>query len=494
MTIEVGAANLAALQDKVAVPNYDRSALRAGIVHLGVGGFHRSHQAVYLDRLLHGGNAFDWGIRGVGVLEADRAIHIALSAQDGLYTLVEKDPHAAAAPRVIGSIVEHLHAPDQGEAVIEAMAAPTTRIVSLTITEGGYGIDVEGHFDTSAPGVVAETREAAHPASAPGFVVEALRRRRERHFPPFTVMSCDNIEGNGRAAREAITAFAGLRDRSLARWIEELGRFPSSMVDRITPATTEADRAELAAGYGVADRWPVVCEPFMQWILEDDFVDGRPLLEEVGVELVADVAPYELMKLRLLNASHQAMCYAGYLVGYRYVHEVAADPLFAGFLLDYMHDEAVPTLLAVPGIDIPSYSLQLIGRFSNPEIRDPLVRLCTNTSDLIPKFLLPVLRQQLVDGGPIERCAAVIACWARYALGVDEIGEAIVVRDRVRNQVMSAAEEDRSRPGAFLEQRDIFGDLADSQRLRGSYVRIARALGERGVRATLERIGRGDPI
>jgi mannitol 2-dehydrogenase len=483
--ISLKSANMAALGERVAIPGYDRSGISVGIVHLGVGGFHRSHQAAYLDRLMNMGEAREWGICGVGVLEADRPMQVALTTQDGLYTLVEKDPESAAPPRVIGSIIEYLFAPDNADEVIERMAAPTTRIVSLTITEGGYGIDVDGHFDTTAPGVLADLRRGATPTTVFGLVVEALRRRRERNIAPFTVMSCDNVHNNGAAAREAITAFAGLRDAQLEKWVRDEGGFPNSMVDRITPATTNAERAQLAEQFGVDDLWPVVCEPFTQWVVEDSFVDGRPRLEHVGVEIVGDVAPYELMKLRLLNASHQAIGYAGYLVGYRFVHEAAQDPLFASFLLGYMNDEAVPTLRPVPGIDIASYTRQLIGRFRNPAIRDTLARLCSNSSDLIPKFLLPVVRYQLAHGGPIERCATVIACWARYAQGADEAGNAIGVEDRRREQVVAAAQRERYDPGAFLRQRDIFGDLADSRRLCDTYLDILASLREKGVRLTL---------
>jgi mannitol 2-dehydrogenase len=486
--ISLRASNLAALGLRVAVPGYDRNSICVGVVHLGVGAFHRSHQAVYLDRLMNMGGAREWGICGVGVLSTDRRMQVALTTQDCLYTVVEKDPDRAAAPRVTGSIIEYLFAPDQGDQVIERMADPATRIVSLTITEGGYGIDVEGRFDPTAPDVVADLGRGDAPSTVLGLIVEALRRRRQRHLAPFTVLSCDNIQGNGGVARQAVTVLAGLRDRELGQWVGDEGRFPNSMVDRITPATTDADRAQLAQEFDVSDLWPVVCEPFMQWIVEDSFVDGRPRLEEVGVELVGDVAPYELMKLRLLNASHQAMCYAGYLAGFRLVHEVAADLLFAEFLLGYMTEEAVPTLSPVPGIDIPSYTRQLIARFGNPAIRDTLARLCSNSSDLVPKFLLPVLRYQLDHGGPIARCATVIACWARYARGMDEAGDEIVVEDRRRGQVVAAAQREDHQPGAFLQQRDIFGDLADSPRLRHAYLDILASLREQGVRLTLAEV------
>ena len=260
-----------------------------------------------------------------------------LAAQDGLYTLVLRHSDGTWDARVIGSIVEYLFAPDDPEAAIEKMAAPATRIVSLTVTEGGYNLNaVTGEFNSSDASVVADLRPSGAPRTVFGLVTEALARRRERGIPAFSVLSCDNIQGNGHVSQRAFTAFARLRDPELADWMTRHVRFPNCMVDRITPKTTETDRAELSRRFGIDDQWPVLCEPFTQWVLEDNFTDGRPPLEDVGVQIVPDVEPYELMKLRLLNASHQALCYPGYLVGYRFVHDVTTDPLFARFLLDYM--------------------------------------------------------------------------------------------------------------------------------------------------------------
>jgi mannitol 2-dehydrogenase len=263
-------------------------------------------------------------------------------------------------------------------------------------------------------------------------------------------------------------------------------RFPNCMVDRITPQTTETDRAELSRRLGIEDQWPVLCEPFTQWVLEENFADGRPPLEDVGVQVVSDVEPYELMKLRLLNASHQALCYPGYLVGYRLVHDVTTDPLFARYLPDYMTNEAIPTLRPVPGVDLVHYANQLIERFSNPEVRDTVARLCANASDLIPKFLLPVIRQQLVTGGPFTRSAAVVASWARYAEGTDENGEPHEMDDALAPQLQAAARRQRWHRTAFLSgNRAVFGELADDTRFTRVYSSILASLHERGVRRTL---------
>ena len=469
------------------VPGYDRSAVEAGIVHVGVGGFHRAHQAMYADALMNQGESLDWGICGVGVMPADLAMRDALAAQDGLYTLVRKHSDGTWEPRVIGSIVEYLFAPDDPEAVIEKMAAASTRIVSLTVTEGGYHIsDATGEFDASNPDVRHDAEPGAVPRTAFGFIAEALGRRRERGLAPFTVMSCDNLPGNGDLTRGALTAFTRLRDPGLAGWIDDVVAFPNAMVDRITPETTEADRAGLRERFGVEDRWPVVCEPFTQWVLQDAFAAGRPTWGRAGVQLVGDVGPHELMKLRLLNASHQAMCYFGYLAGYRLVHEAAQDELFRRFLRGYMDAEATPTLPPVPGVDLAGYKRTLIERFSNPQIRDTIARLCAQSSDRIPKWLLPVIRDQLAAGGEIRRCAAVVASWARYAEGVDEQGEPINVVDRMAPVLAGYARRERDEPGAFISQHVLFGDLAADERFVTAYQSALALLRSRGARATIE--------
>jgi mannitol 2-dehydrogenase len=319
-----------------------------------------------------------------------------------------------------------------------------------------------------------------------GLVTEALRRRRERGLVPFTVMSCDNLQGNGTLARAAFTSFARLRDPELGDWIEREVRFPNGMVDRITPATTDEDIEDVNERFDVEDDWPVVCEPFIQWVLEDSFTAGRPPYEEAGVQVVDDVEPYELMKLRLLNASHQAIAYFGYLCGYRLVHDAAQDPLFQDLLKRYMDEEATPTLAPVPGLDLDEYKRTLIERFSNPGVRDTVPRLCAESSDRIPKWLLPVVHAQLASGGEITRSAAIVASWARYAEGVDEEGEPIEIVDRRAERLTEIAQRQRDEPDAFIANRDLFGDLADDERFTEAYLSALRSLHERGARATLE--------
>ncbi|WP_106420642.1 mannitol dehydrogenase family protein [Salinicola tamaricis] len=482
-------ANLTQLDDAVATPSYPRDRITPGIVHFGVGGFHRAHQAMYLDTLMNRGDALDWGIVGVGVMPGDKRMQAALAAQDHLYTLVVKHPDGEYQPRVIGSIIDYLYAPDDIETVLETLADPRIRIVSLTVTEGGYNFHhVTGEFDLDNADVQHDLASPQTPRTTFGIVIEALARRRARDIAPFTLMSCDNIQGNGEVAHKMFVAYARARDPELGAWVEAEVRFPNSMVDRITPVTTAADIDEIAERFGLEDRWPVVCEPFTQWVLEDHFSLGRPAFETVEVQVVEDVIPYELMKLRLLNASHQALTYFGYLAGYRYAHEVCQDRTFVDFLLAYMNREATPTLSPVPGVDLDAYKHTLIARFANPEIKDTLARLCAESSDRIPKWLVPVIRERLAQDGDIRLSAAVVASWARYAEGVDEQGEPIEVVDRLKASLMAIAQRNRDEPTAFIENRQLFGDLADDERFRAAYLDALERLHRDGARACVEHL------
>jgi mannitol 2-dehydrogenase len=459
--VKLSAQSLGALA--IPVPRYDRSRIGIGIVHFGVGGFHRSHQAMYLDKLLGAGLARDWGICGVGVLPGDRRMRDALRSQDYLYTLVLEHPDGTREPRAIGSILDFRYAPDDPEAVIELIAAPSTRIVSLTITEGGYSPPLSAVF---------------------ALVTEALDRRRRRGLPSPTIVSCDNIVENGAVARRVFTSHAERSNPELAQWMRDNTKFPNSMVDRITPATTPDVVERLAAEYGVRDAWPVAAEPFAMWVLEDDFADGRPPLEEAGVRLVDDVSPYEKMKLRLLNASHQGLCYFAYLAGYRLVHEAAQDRLIAELLSRYMDVEAMPTLMRVPGLT--EFKEGLLPRFANAYVRDTVPRLCAESSDRIPKWLLPVVRDNLRSGGPVRMSAAVVASWARYAEGVDEHGQPIDVVDRLADTLIPIARSQRANPRAFLENHSLFGNLAEEPRFVEPYLWTLDSLHRHGARSTLD--------
>lgn len=472
----------------VAHPAYDRSAATVGIVHFGVGNFHRSHQAMYLDALLGmPGDGLEWGICGVGVLPSDAPMKGVLDAQDGLYSLIVRHPDGRLEPSVIGSILEYVFAPTDPQLVFARLTDPAVRIVSLTVTEGGYLKDpATGEFDGAAPGVIHDVANPQAPVTVFGYLIEGLRRRRGAGLAPFTVLSCDNLQGNGHITQRTVLALARRIDPELAAWIEEHVAFPSCMVDRITPATTDADRAALATQFGIADGWPVPAEPFTQWIVEDRFPAGRPALERVGVQLVADVEPYELMKLRLLNASHQALAYLGAPLGYTLVDETMRDDRVRDYLSQYMAVEAAPTLGTLPGIDVDAYIATLLERFSNPGIKDTLVRLATDGSNRMPTFTLPAIRDNLAAGRPVALGAAMCAAWAEYwrLLGTGEIPAAQAPPDVKAAQMTRAALDPD--PLAFAAQQALFGDIAGDERFAAAYLSARRALADRGVHAALD--------
>lgn len=476
-------ATLSAVARHVPVPTYDRGRLRQSIVHLGVGGFHRAHQAVYLDDLAQRGITSDWGERGVGLLPGDRRMADALIPQACLYTVVERSAGGDSA-RVVGSMTDYAFAPADPERVLRMLTDPSTRIVSLTITEGGYNVDDKtGVFDTENEAVRADIAESAAPKTVFGYVCTALARRRAERVAPFTVLSCDNLQGNGKVARTAFISFARLRDAALAEWMEANVAFPNGMVDRITPQTTDADRSLVTETFGIADAWPVMTESFKQWVIEDRFSNGRPPLEEVGVQIVPDVHPYETMKLRLLNASHQAMAYLGFLAGYRYADEVMADPDFRTFIARFMDDEVTGLLPPVPGIDLTEYKRTLIERFANPKIKDTLARLATDGSDRMPKFVLPSVAEALAQGRPHRLLTLVVAGFIRYLRGVDEQGQPIALNDSRADELRPLAQASKDDPRPVLAVRRVFGDLGDNAAWVAELAGALRELDHRGARA-----------
>lgn len=470
----------------VLAPEYERGGVTPGIVHIGVGNFHRAHEALVIDRLLASGQARDWGIRGVALLPSDEPLARRMQQQDSLYTLVEKSSDGSWHYRVIGSILDVLFAPDGIEEVLDAMTDPRIRIVTLTITEGGYNVDrLTGEFMHDTPAVVADLAIDSVPTSVFGVVVEALRRRRSAGTAPFTVLSCDNIQHNGDVARRMFTAFAELKDPEFAEWMRTQVSFPNSMVDRITPVTTPADIAAVSEVLGVTDECPVVCEPFFQWVVEDVFPTGRPEWELAGVQVTDDVTPYEKMKLRLLNASHQGLCYFSHLAGYEFVHDALTWDQLRTFLRRFMDEEQTPTLDPVPGVDLGAYKSELIDRFSNPQVRDTVARLCAESSDRIPKWLLPAVRDRLESDGSIRMSAAIVASWARYAEGVDEAGNPIAVVDPLKDELVPLAQSQREEPAAFIRNARLFGDLADDPRFCEPYLAALARLHGEGSRATM---------
>lgn len=475
------------LADSTLAPTYDRSELTAGIVHFGVGNFHRSHQAMFLDRLLREGKAKDWAICGVGVMEGDKKMRDALAGQDYLYTLVLKNPDGTKDPAVIGSIIDYLFAPDDPAAVVDRMASADTKIVSLTVTEGGYNIDDEtGKFRTDAKGAVHDAEHPEEPQTTFGFIVAALRRRKEAGLAPFTVMSCDNLPGNGNIARTAVVEQARLADPEFAEWIDQNVSFPNCMVDRITPVTTDADRQMVKDELDLDDAWPVVAEPFVQWVLEDKFPLGRPAYEEVGAQLVEDVVPYELMKLRLLNAAHQSLAHWGRLLGLTYGHDSARDEDIAEVTRRYLEQEACPTLRPVPGIDLDAYIDELFERFGNEAIADTLARLAQDASDRMPKFVLPSVRQNLKDGGQTKIGAAMCAAWALGCEGKAEDGTEVVIDDQHGKELAEAAKKQAAGDDtAFIEDQFVFGELAQNEQFKAEFVQALHDLREKGAREVM---------
>jgi mannitol 2-dehydrogenase len=377
--------NLHRLADEIARPSYDRSKVKAGIVHIGVGGFHRSHQAYYTDALLSDSDASDWGICGVGLRDADRKIGDILKAQDYLYTLIVKHPQGTIETCVIGSLIDFMLACDDPGAVIDRMASADTKIVSLTITEGGYNFNpATGEFDFENPDVRHDLEHPSSPKTVFGYLTAALKKRRALGLPAVTIQSCDNIQHNGDMTRKMLLAFAHKQDADLARWIESEVCFPNAMVDRITPVTTPEDIAYLRSAMGLADQWPVTCEPFTQWVIEDDFSIGRPAWEKVGAQFVPDVTPYEKMKIRLLNAGHSVLGMLGSIHGHKTIDGCMADPLFATYVRRFMDVEATPVLDPVAGVELEAYKDSLIERFGNPNIKDSVARICLESSAKLP--------------------------------------------------------------------------------------------------------------
>ncbi|MGG6239215.1 mannitol dehydrogenase family protein [Nodosilinea sp. AN01ver1] len=479
--------NLSQLPSSVRVPRYDRSAVTPGIVHIGVGGFHRAHQALYMDNYLEQNPGSDWAICGVGLLEFDQKMRDALHAQDCLYTLVERSP-AGDDARVIGSITQYLFAPDDREAVIATLADPQCRIVTLTITEGGYYVvEGTGEFDVNHPTIQHDLQNPEQPYGVYGFLTAALKRRRQQGIAPFTLLSCDNIQGNGDMVGRMLTTFAQHQNPDLGQWIAENVAFPNCMVDRITPATTPGDLAMVADQFDIDDAWPVVAEPFTQWVVEDRFCNDRPDLESVGVQMTDDVHPYEMMKIRLLNASHLLLGYLGSLKGYTYAHEAMADDQIRQAIAHLM-DEVTPTLRPVPGVDIREYKQTLVERFSNPKICDQLARLCLNSSDKLPKFALGSVRDVLKQQGAIDYLSLTIAAWFRYLNGTDDHGQAMPIDDPMADTLIERARSGREDPSSLLNLTGIFGDLPQSSRFAETVTQHLHQLYESGTAATLARL------
>jgi mannitol 2-dehydrogenase len=484
MSVKLSAAALAHMPPGIAIPSYPRSDLSAGIVHFGVGNFHRAHQAVYLDDLFNAGRDHDWAVVGAGVRDPDVVVREKLKEQDWLTTVVEQEADTTNI-RVTGAMIDFVK-PYDVAANLDMLARPQIRIVSLTVTEGGYYISpATQRFDSGHPDVVADARNIDAPKTVFGLIVAGLKRRRAAGVPPFTVMSCDNIPGNGHVCENAVTGLAELADPELARWIRASVAFPNSMVDRITPATTDRERAILSEKFGLDDNWPVFCEEFRQWVVEDKFPAGRPALEKAGVTFTSDVAPYELMKIRILNGGHAAIAYPAGLLDIHFVHEAMEDEQIREFLETLTKREVLPVVPPPPNTNLETYRALVARRFANPKIADTIRRLCFDGSNRQPKFILPSVRDRLKSGASIKGLALVSALWCRYCYGETESGKPVAPNDPSWERLQAAAKPARSDPLAFLKLRDIFGELAEDQTYVGEFSRALSTLWARGVRSTL---------
>lgn len=484
--------SLSRLPSRIGRPAYDRRRVRPGIAHLSVGNFHRAHQAFYLDRCLGAPEQQGWGICGVGIIdsEAERAKAAGLARQDGLYTLSVFPPRGEPASAVIGSIVEYLFAPADPGAAVVRLADPAIRIVSMTITEGGYNLDEgTGQFRLDAPGIAHDLAHPEAPRTVFGLIAAALARRRDGGGPPFTVLSCDNLRHNGDVARRAILAFAEARDPALARWIAANVAFPSCMVDRITPAVAPADIRRLNDLTGIEDAVPVFAEDFVQWVIEDRFCAGRPALEAAGVRFTADLAPYEQVKLRMLNASHTVLSFPGLLGGYRFVHEAMADPRILGLLRGFLDRDVIPLIDAPPGMALDGYRDSVLERFSNPAIHDQLARIASDSGSKIPVFLSDTLRACLDRGRDHRRLAFTLAAFVRYLAGADDAGAGFAPQEPHLTEAdrTLVRDPDPAAPLRISTLRPLGLDRSES--FAGSFVRCRAMIAEKGALDAIAALG-----
>jgi len=479
---------LTRLPSTIVRPQYDRSGMFAGLVHIGVGGFNRSHLAVYMDDLLQRNEVKSWGEFGVGLLPADAQLHVALKQQDYLYGLLLVDSDRQDY-RVIGSLMGHLYAPGASDAVLERLSAAECAIVSLTVTEGGYFIeDATGRFQADHDDIRHDLEHPDRPRTWLGYVSAACERRMRMGRPPFTLLSCDNLHANGAAAKKALLGFAEARNPVLRGWIESNVAFPNSMVDRITPRTTEGHRKQISEMFGVADRAPVVSEPFRQWVLEDVFAGERPAWELVGAQLTSDVAPYEKTKMRLLNGGHSTLGYVADVLGYAYIADAARDDLLRRLLMKFMA-EVRPTLAAVVGLDLDEYCGLIVDRFSNASIGDQTARICSDGCAKMVKFIVPSLRD-LLDAKRNPRVLPfVLASWLHYLNGRDENGRAMTISDPLIALMKPFLEAGGGDARLALSVGSLFGDMASShppvvERVQASLDDLRRS----GVRAAVTKL------
>ncbi len=491
-------ATLASLPAAVARPRYDRSALKPGIVHLGIGAFMRAHLAVATEAALHADGDMRWGIVGVSLRQTDT--RDALAPQGGLYSVAVRDADEGGAARqrlqVVGCIVQLLVAPENPTAVLDAIAASATRVVSLTVTEKGYAHDPATRalkFDH--PDIAHDLAHANAPRSAVGLIVHGLARRRAAGLGPLTLMSLDNLPSNGHTLRGLVLSFAKRVDLQLADWIDAQCTFPNSMVDRIVPRTTNINRNDVQSMLGATDAWPVMAEPFFDWAVEDQFAAGRPAWQGGGARLVHDAAPYETLKLRMVNGSHSAMAYLGAMAGWGTVDEAIGQPPLRHFIEALMREEIEPTLQPMQGLDLAAYRTQLITRFANPALAHRTQQIAMDGSQKLPQRLLGTVRDRLAAGLSVARLGVGIAAWLHYLRGRDELDEAYAIDDPLANELTTlvrhgdAAPQPRERAAILTSHPAVFGDLVGAPALLDAVSPALEMLRQQGVRATVAALG-----
>ena len=484
MAIKLSAANLQAIGKNLRVPNYGHTQLSQGIMHFGVGNFHRAHLAVYLDDLFNKGLNHDWALVGAGVMPSDEKMRQILLSQDYLTTVVEQDNDLSTA-HITAPLIDFVPPADKA-AMIARLASPEIRIVSLTITEGGYFIDsATQKFDPKNVIIVADAKNLDAPSTVFGFIVAGLSRRRKNGTTPFTVMSCDNVPHNGVVTRNAVVGLAELADPALAKWISANVAFPNAMVDRITPATSDRERKICSKTFGVEDQWPVFCEEFKQWVLEDNFTMGRPDFEKVGVQFVKDVTPFEYMKIRILNGGHAVLAYAAGLLDVHFVHEAMEHKLVHAFFDKVERDEIIPTVPPVPGTNIPDYYKLIERRFANPKIGDTIRRLAFDGSNRQPKFIVPPMADRLRAGKSIKGLVLESALWCRYCFGTTDNGKVIESNDPSWDRLQTAAHAAKANPSAWLAMDDIYGEVGKSPVIVKEFAAALNSLWSQGTVATL---------
>lgn len=470
------------------IKTYSKPNSHSKILHFGVGGFHRAHQAVYTAQAMEHTNDYSWGITGVGILASDKTMADTLKNQDYNYSLMVKPYKDENSLSIVNSIAGYIDAFGNYAELINAATQSELAIISMTVTEGGYNIDPNtGKFDWDNDLIKHDLNNPLSPKTIFGFLALCLTERKNAGLKGITLLSCDNVQHNGDVLQYTLLEFLSKQNNDLQKWAKANCSFPNSMVDRITPKTANEDIAFIAKNFGVEDKWPVVCEPFTQWVIEDKFVAGRPNWELVGAQFVENVSPYEKMKLRLLNASHQALAYLGYLHGYRYVHESAQDELIQELLLKYMQQEVEATLDPVDGISIAEYESSLIERFANPNIADTLQRICEFTSDRIPVFNLQAVNEQINTGVSLKLSALIIASWRAYLDGVSDNGDKIDIVDNKKDFLVDFIAKNDN-PLDFIKIKEIFHDIASDEKFVGDYLKAFEAIKQEDALAAIAKI------